>query len=98
MTTYLVTRHTGALVWLEQRGVRADEVHQHLDVEAVRTGDVVIGTLPVNLAEEVCEKGARYLHLSLQVPRELRGVELTAEQMDEFGAELQEYTIQRVVP
>lgn len=97
MTTYLVSRHAGAFAWFEREGVRADEVCLHLDIEVVKIGDVVAGTLPVSLAEEVCSKGARYLHLSLQVPREFRGSELTAEQMGEFGAELQEYVIRRVV-
>ena len=45
-------------------------------------GDTVIGTLPVNLAAEVCARSARYLHLSLEVPREVRGRDLTADEMN----------------
>src|SRR5207249_10984084 len=40
----------------------------HLDLSDVLPGDVLIGTLPVHLAAEVCSRGARYLHLTLLLP------------------------------
>ncbi len=96
MTTYLVTRHTGALDWFERNGVNADVVLPHLDADTIERGDVVIGTLPVNLASTVCANGGRYLHLSLQIPATLRSKELTADQLDECGATLEEYAIKLV--
>lgn len=94
MTTWHVSRHRGALEWLAQRGLQPDKIVPHLDPERVQPGDTVIGTLPVNLAAEVCLRGVRYLHLSLRVPIEWRGTELTAAQLETMGVEIQEYAIQ----
>ncbi len=96
MTTYFVTRHPGALDWAAQQGVNVDHVVDHLDPASVRPGDAVLGTLPVNLAAEVCERGARYFHLSLTLPPEARGRELSAADLDRFGARLEAYHITRV--
>lgn len=73
MTAYFISRHPGALAWAAEEGVTVDRQVAHLDAEIVRPGDVVIGTLPVNLAARVCERGGRYLHLSLELPPEWRG-------------------------
>jgi CRISPR-associated protein Csx16 len=91
--TYFVTRHSGARDWAVEQGFEVDEMLDHLDLERVRPGDTVIGSLPVNLAAEVCSRGGRYLHLSIDLPRERRGTELTAEDMRALGARLQEYDI-----
>lgn len=95
MTTYFVTRHPGAREWAKAQGIEVDHVVDHLDVQGIQPGDVVIGSLPVNLACQVCERGGRYVHLSLEIPKEWRGKELTKEQMDAFGAKIEEYTIRR---
>jgi CRISPR-associated protein Csx16 len=94
-TTYLVTRHPGAREWAEQEGIAVDRVVDHLDVGQIRDGDVVIGSLPVNLAAEVCARGGRYLHLSLHLPPELRGKELTVEDMRRLGARVEEHVVSR---
>lgn len=88
MRTLFVSRHPGAHAWACRRGIEADVV-PHLDVATVREGDMVVGTLPVNLAAEVCERGARFVHLSMRVPPEWRGRELSEEEMDSLGAKLQ---------
>lgn len=98
MATYFVTRHTGARDWSEAKGIQVDQVVEHLDVRAIQPGDVVIGSLPVNLACQVCKQGGRYLHLSLEIPKEWRGKELTKEQMDAFGATIEEYVVRRPEP
>lgn len=95
-TTWFVSRHPGAVAWAARRGIGVDRRLAHLDVAMVRPGDTVIGTLPVHLAAEVCARGARYLHLSLDVPPEARGRELTADDMERFGARLEEYEVRRV--
>jgi CRISPR-associated protein Csx16 len=46
----------------------------------------------------VCQRGGRYLHLSLDRPPVLRGVEISAEQMRELGARLEEHRVERVTP
>ncbi|GIX36117.1 MAG: hypothetical protein KatS3mg126_1896 [Lysobacteraceae bacterium] len=94
MGTLFVSRHPGALAWARKRGVEATVV-THLDVQQVRDGDVVIGTLPVHLAAEVCARGARYVHLSIEVPVELRGRELSEAEMEDLGAQLVEFEVVR---
>jgi CRISPR-associated protein Csx16 len=95
MTAYFVTRHPGAVDWAERQGITARMV-AHLDTGAVHPGDVVMGTLPVHLAAEICARGARYLHLSLDLPPEARGRDLSAEEMERFGAGLVEYAVRRI--
>jgi len=96
MTTYFVTRHPGARDWAEQEGIAVDELVDHLEVERIRSGDTVIGSLPVNLAAEVCARGGHYLHLTLELPAELRGKELTAADMRRLGARAEEFRVERV--
>lgn len=70
-----------------------DQVIDHLDPATVALGDIVIGSLPVNLAGEVCARGGAYLHLSIDLPAELRGRELSAEQMRACGARLERFVV-----
>ncbi len=95
--TFFVTRHKGALDWAAQKGINAQIVtHLSDDVLAqVREGDTVIGILPIHLIAEVCARGARFCHLQVNIPAELRGQELTAEQLNRLGAELIEFSAQR---
>jgi CRISPR-associated protein Csx16 len=95
MTTYFVSRHPGARDWAVAEGLRVEQVIDHLDPAIIRPGDTLIGSLPVNLAAEVCERGARYLHLSLELPAALRGQELTAAQMRDCGAQIEEFRVWR---
>ncbi|CAK0751717.1 CRISPR-associated protein Csx16 [Gammaproteobacteria bacterium] len=93
MTIYFVSRHRGAVEWAKENGLSVDQFVDHLDPEIIQQEDVVIGPLPTNLAAQVCRRGGRYLHLSLELPREWRGRELTAQDMANFGARLEEYYI-----
>lgn len=95
MARYFVTRHPGAREWARARGLDAEMV-EHLDVERVRRGDVVMGTLPVHVAAEVCARGARFLHLSLDAPEGERGTEMTADAMAAAGAHLVAYDVLRL--
>lgn len=96
MSTYFVSRHPGARAWAEAEGIAVDACITHLEVEQIETGDRVIGSLPVNLAAEVCRRGGRYLHLSLDMPESARGFELTADMMRRFGARIEEYRVEPV--
>jgi len=99
MTVYFVSRHEGAQRWariLQKQGnwpYSIDAYVEHLDVQALRKGDVVIGTLPLREAAEVRRRGADYLSLDLQVPPHWRGQELTATQMAACGATLTSYRL-----
>ena len=96
MTTWFVTRHVGARDWAARRQLPVDRLITHLDPAKITAGDLVIGSLPVNLVAEVCLRGGRYLHLSLKVPEALRGKELSADDLDHLGATLQEYRVDAV--
>jgi CRISPR-associated protein Csx16 len=95
MTTYFISRHPGACTWAAEEGIRVDQVIDHLDPDDIQPGDTLIGSLPVNLAAEVCERGGRYLHLSLDLPAALRGRELSVAQMRACGARIEEYRVLR---
>lgn len=95
MTAFFVTRHPGALAWAESQGIRAQTV-AHLSADEVGPGDLVMGNLPIQLACAIIERGARYLHLELDVPAEARGRDLSAEDMKSFNARLTEFHIVRV--
>lgn len=91
MGTLVVTRHKGAIEWLKCKGhIReGDTILEEFKPEMVSEGDTVIGVLPLALAVQALERGARVYLLQLpQVPRELRGKELSVEEMDEYGTAL----------
>ncbi|HEX7380674.1 MAG TPA: CRISPR-associated protein Csx16, partial [Nevskiaceae bacterium] len=93
---WFVSRHQGAVDWAKSHGVAVDRWATHLDVAQVREGDVVMGSLPVDLAAAVCERGAHYHHLHVGLPPEARGQELTAEHLAALGAELRPFEIRAV--
>ena len=92
MTTYFITRHKGAVEWARIQGIEAKRI-SHLDPARIQTGDTVIGTLPVHIAAEICARGGRYLHLSMTIPEDMRGRELTAKEMGNCNARLEEYKV-----
>lgn len=95
MTTWFVSRHPGAVEWIGRQNSAIDRYVTHLASARVQPRDTVIGSLPVNLAAAICARGARYLHLSLQLPAHLRGQELSADPLDELGARLEEYRVEQ---
>lgn len=90
---YFVTRHAGAVDWANHQVGAEFHVISHFNTAGVKPGDVVAGTLPVQLAAEVCRLGGRYFHLTLDLPPEARGIELTPADMERFGARLEEFVI-----
>ena len=93
---YLVTRHLGTRQWLKER-ISDEVIHlSHLDnPECLMRGDVVIGVLPIKMVAEICILGAFYLNIEIDIPRNLRGQELTAQQIERLGAKLVEYRAQK---
>lgn len=96
MTRWFVSRHPGALQWMQQHGPTFDRHVPHIDPADVQPGDTVIGTLPVHLAAQVCARGAAYVHLTLAMPPQLRGQELSTEDLRVLGATLQPFDIRPV--
>jgi CRISPR-associated protein Csx16 len=51
--------------------------------------------LPINLVAEVNARGGTYFHLTLELPSDARGKELTAADMRTYGARLEGYAAQK---
>jgi len=96
MTTYFISRHAGAVAWAESEGFQVDQQLAHFDVAIIQQGDVVLGTLPINLVAEVNLRGGTYFHLTLELSAEARGKELSAADMQAYGARLEAYAAQKL--
>ncbi|MBE8233044.1 MAG: CRISPR-associated protein Csx16, partial [Endozoicomonadaceae bacterium] len=59
-------------------------------------GDIIIGTLPINLVAEVNQRSGRYLHLTLALPSDMRGKELSADALVQYGASLEAYEAKKL--
>lgn len=87
----VITRHKALIEYLREIGLvdNRTQISTHCnDVEEIR-GRTVIGPLPLHLAAEA----ASIVNIPLQIPQEMRGKELTLEQVREFAGEPQEYTV-----
>ena len=97
MTIYFVTRHVGALQWAKLNALHFDVHLEHLiDFDQLNQNDVIIGTLPINMVYMLNIKGIRYIHLSLEIPPHLRGIELTADQLTECKASLEAFSVKKI--
>jgi CRISPR-associated protein Csx16 len=93
MTTYFVTRHAGAQEWARRHGFGNVETLDHLDAQIINSDDIVIGALPPQLAAAVIDRGGAYHHLIMDVPATERGKELSADDMERFGARVQRFMV-----
>ena len=85
----IITRHEGAVKWLESRRGITGNVIAHATPEDVR-GKVVVGALPLHLAALTEAVG------SIDMPRlraDQRGQDLSPEDMDAAGAHLSWYVV-----
>ena len=91
MRTLFITRHAGALDWAARNGFEDVEYVAHFTpgTEPVR----VLGILPVHLAAAVCAAGGEYWNLNLDIPADARERELTADDMESFGATLERFEV-----
>ncbi len=95
MTTYIVSRHPGAIAWLLNRFAEAT-VRTHVTPDDVQPGDTVVGTLPVHLLAALQARGVRCLSLVVPLEAGDRGRELHIPDLDRLGAYLAEYRVQCV--
>lgn len=96
MTIYFVTRHPGTLQWAQQNHLKFDIHLEHLtDLNSLQAQDIVIGILPINMVYQLNCRGVRYIHLSLQMPAQLRGMELDPQQLNACHATLEEFVVQK---
>lgn len=98
MAVLVVTRHDGAVEWLQRRGYAGARRVVQFDPTLVGPGDVVVGTLPIQLVADLTARQIRYLHLVMELTQEVRELRsnLTADEMDRYGARLEEYEARRV--
>ncbi|HNV61147.1 MAG TPA: CRISPR-associated protein Csx16 [Rhodoferax sp.] len=96
MTTFFVSRHPGAMEWAKRQKLNVSQFVAHLDTAQVQAGDTVIGSLPVNLAAQVCAKGAAYWHVSVALPAALRGKELSADELERLHARVERFHLQAI--
>ena len=87
----IITRHKGLVEYLAQQGIKGTVVLSHATEKDV-TGRDVIGVLPLRLA---CLTRS-FVEVSLTIPLELRGVEMTLEQIYSCKPVLQEYVINKI--
>jgi CRISPR-associated protein Csx16 len=96
VTTYLITRHAGAVAWLRRQGIDFEEL-SHLDnATAIKPGDHVIGPLPLSGIADIVAAGARYEAIEMDLPEGARGSELSADDMERYGARLVRYHVERI--
>ncbi len=93
MTTFFVSRHQGAIDWALQQNLAIDTFVAHLDIDQVNAGDIVIGTLPIHLAAEVCAKGANFFFLTINISFMQRGVELSTQQLTAQNCKIQPFFV-----
>lgn len=91
-TTVIVTRHPALVAHLREIGLAtpATPVLTHAAPEQIQ-GRRVIGVLPLHLAALAAE----IVVVPLAVPPELRGVELTLDQVRDLAGEPETYTVTR---
>ena len=89
----VVTRHAGLIQYLEEIGLidSTAEVIGHATPEQV-VGQNVIGVLPHSLSC-LCNT---FTEVPMNIPAELRGKELTLEQMRQYGSTPVTYMVQRI--
>lgn len=92
---YLISRHLGTREWCEGQGIKIDHTYAELSASLAQPGDIIIGSLPYHLAAQVCDAGAEFYYISMDVPLTLRGQELSAEQMQKLGAKLQAFDVKQ---
>lgn len=94
MEKIVITRHPALVEYLREIGMidESTAVSPHVNSPEEIAGKHVIGPCPLRLAahaEQITE-------IPLTMPAELRGVELTLEQMRQYVGEPATYTVRRV--
>ena len=86
----IVTRHEGAVEWLRRQGIEGKVITHATGHDIV--GQNVVGVLPFHLAA----LANSITTIDMDLPIEYRGKDITPEQMDECGAKLETYKVQRI--
>lgn len=87
MRVLIVSRHKSTvelLMQMFQGRAESIRVTDHLNDISEINEDLVVGNLPIEMIEQVLAAGKRFVLVSLNVPRELRGQELDIEQLKQY--------------
>ena len=88
----IITRHSGAVEWLAQRGIAGPVISGNATPDDVR-GKVVVGNVPLHLAA----LAARVASIDMPALRaDQRGADLTPAEMDAAGASINWYVVRDV--
>jgi CRISPR-associated protein Csx16 len=96
VTTYLITRHAGAVEWARRRGIAFEHLTHLDDLARIEPGDRVIGPLPLGRIADIVATGARYEAIEMELPEGVRGSELSADEMARHKAHLVRYHVERI--
>lgn len=87
----IVSKHQATIEWLKKKGFDG-QVISHVDNPEIIKDQTVVGNLPFHLAVLAKEVGIVDIP---NLPKELRGTDLTLEQLEEFGATLNWYVVRK---
>ncbi|GGZ97270.1 CRISPR-associated protein Csx16 [Ignatzschineria ureiclastica] len=93
MAVWFVSRHVGAIEWMQKQEMHVDHWVTHLDLAQIHPGDIVIGILPLSIVAVLTAHNVRYFALILPQSPSDRGQEHSCEAMFERGAYLQEFHV-----
>ena len=84
----IVTRHPGAVEWLERRGLTGTYI-EHATGDEGEPGDAVYGPPPIDFAAKFLGRGLSVYFIALpEISLDLRKGELSADQIEAAGATL----------
>lgn len=90
MKTIIVSRHPATVDLLTKKLTHIDRIEKTLPLNDLKKGDCIYGNLTAHLIAQVNQKGARYFHVLLNLPLELRGKELNAEDLEKLTPQIAE--------
>lgn len=97
MRVAIVSRHKSTIDFVKAM-FRDVTVLEHVnDIEELKDFDLIVGNLPLPMVAEIKRMGKRFVMVSLNIPKELRGKELTLEELHKF-AELIEVEELKIKP
>ena len=96
-TTWLMANHSSTVEWFKAKF--ADMSVKHITqlteqmISQMTEEDTVVGTLPAHWIAQLTAKGIRYAHIEFAIPKAMRGIKLTAEQLNELAPSLKQYEV-----
>ena len=85
MRVAIVSRHESTIKFVKVMFKDATVFEHISDVDMLKDFDLIIGNLPLPLVAKLKEMGKRFVMISLNIPRELRGKELTLDELKKYA-------------